>query len=105
MPVQPERHGAALEAIYDAASSHARWPGALERIAACFDATGAILMQHRKDKRFPSLVSPSMDEAWREYDQGWYRKDIRARRGFELGFTTPHGVFTDRHRALRIADF
>lgn len=97
MTNQSELQIAAVDAIYDAASAPDNWPLALEKIAQCFHATGAVLMQHRRDKRFPTRVSPSMVKAAIAYHNHWWQHDLRAQRGFELGFLTPDGVFTDRH--------
>lgn len=99
MPERGDSLIAAIEAIYEAAAAPALWPAALERIAACFNAEGTVLMRQRADGSFTTIVSPGLTEAARDYESTWWRHDIRAVRGIEQGYLVPHGVYTDRHVA------
>jgi hypothetical protein len=46
----------AIEAIYDAAPEPQQWPRALGAIADYFDDVGAILIWHRNDGTFGTIV-------------------------------------------------
>jgi hypothetical protein len=56
----------AVEAIYDAAPEPSRWPQALGAIADYFDDVGAILIWHRTDGSFGTIVSEGLAEAQRD---------------------------------------
>jgi len=63
MPRPPATDGLslrAIEAIYDAAPEPRRWPHALAAIAGCFDDVGAILIWHKNDGTFGTIVSESL---------------------------------------------
>ncbi len=87
----------AVEAIYAAASSPARWPEALQVIAGCFDDVGAILIYQRDDGSYGSIASPSLDGVKLEYDrEEWWRHDIRFARAGPLGYFARTDAITDR---------
>jgi DNA-binding CsgD family transcriptional regulator len=88
----------AVEAIYDAAPEPSRWPQALGAIAEYFDDVGAILIWHRSDGSFGTIVSERLAEAQRDYEQnGWAARDIKAIRAREYGYFFNGEPFADRH--------
>jgi PAS domain-containing protein len=87
----------AVEAIYGAAAEPARWPGALWAIARCFGDVGAAISYQREDGSLGAIVSPGMEPGQREYDESWWRHDIRFTRGHALGFVAAGDAITDRH--------
>lgn len=88
----------AVEAIYAAAPEPSLWPQALQAIADCFGDVGAMLIWHRDDGSFGTIVSPSLAEAQKDYDEGgWSLHDLRVRRIAERGCWLSGGPFTDRH--------
>jgi DNA-binding CsgD family transcriptional regulator/GAF domain-containing protein len=88
---------AAIEAIYETAAAPGRWPQALDRIAACFDDVGAILVYKRDNGSFGAIVSPALEAAQRDYAQGWWQHDIKTVRGHERGYVLSKDAITDRH--------
>jgi DNA-binding CsgD family transcriptional regulator len=77
---------AAVEAIYDAAPEPSLWPRALEKIAACFEDVGTVLMWQRDDGGYGTIVSPSLVAAQKDYEENkWYLRDLPARRVVERG--------------------
>jgi DNA-binding CsgD family transcriptional regulator len=102
MPVSPSSRDCrllrAIEAIYDAAPDPARWPQALGAISDYFDDVGAILIWHRTDGSFGTIVSERLAEAQRDYEQnGWAVRDIKAMRAREYGYFFNGEPFADRH--------
>ncbi|MGY3581428.1 DNA-binding CsgD family transcriptional regulator/PAS domain-containing protein [Bradyrhizobium sp. USDA 4341] len=92
----------AVEAIYDAAPDPTRWPHALGVIAECFSDAGAILLWHRDDGSYGSMVSESLVEAQRDYEEsGWTRRDLAAARAMERGYFFNGEPFTNRHIVSR----
>jgi DNA-binding CsgD family transcriptional regulator len=88
----------AIEAIYDAAPEPQRWPRALAAIAECFDDVGAILIWHRNDGTFGTIVSESLAAAQKDYEEnGWAARDIKAIRAQQLGYFFSGEPFADRH--------
>jgi DNA-binding CsgD family transcriptional regulator/PAS domain-containing protein len=88
----------AIEAIYDAAPEPQRWPRALGVIAECFNDVGAILMWHKNDGTFGTIVSESLAAAQKDYvENGWAARDIKAIRAQELGYFFSGEPFADRH--------
>jgi DNA-binding CsgD family transcriptional regulator len=88
----------AVEAIYDAALDPCGWPQALQAIANCLGDVGAVLIWRRDDGTFGTIVSDSLIEAQREYEEsGWSAGELRARRAAELGYFFGGEPFTDRH--------
>lgn len=88
----------AIEAIYDAASEPQRWPLALGAIAECFDDVGAILIWHKNDGTFGTIVSESLAAAQKDYEEnGWAARDIKAIRAQQLGYFFSGEPFADRH--------
>jgi DNA-binding CsgD family transcriptional regulator/PAS domain-containing protein len=88
----------AVEAIYDAAPDPSRWPQALGAIAEYFDDVGAILIWHRTDGSFGTIVSERLAEAQRDYEQnGWATRDIKAIRAQQYGYFFNGEPFADRH--------
>jgi len=93
-----ERLLRAIEAIYDAAPEPSRWPQALGAIADYFDDVGAILIWHRTDGSFGTIVSERLVAAQRDYEEnGWAMRDIKAIRAQELGYFFNGEPFADRH--------
>ena len=88
----------AVEAIYDAAPDPSRWPQALGAISEYFDDVGAILIWHRNDGSFGTIVSERLAEAQRDYEEnGWAVRDIKAIRAQEYGYFFNGEPFADRH--------
>jgi DNA-binding CsgD family transcriptional regulator/PAS domain-containing protein len=88
----------AVEAIYDAAPEPSRWPQALGAIAEYFDDVGAILIWHRSDGSFGTIVSERLAEAQRDYEEnGWSTRDIKAIRAQQRGYFFNGEPFADRH--------
>ena len=88
----------AVEAIYDAAPDPSHWPHALQAIADCFGDFGAILIWRRDDGTFGTIVSKSLVEAQKDYEQnGWSVHELRALRTAERGYFFSGDPFTDRH--------
>lgn len=87
----------AVEAIYAAAAEASRWPGALWAIARCFNDVGAAISYQRDDGSLGAIVSPGMEPGQHEYNERWWQKDIRFKRGHELGFAAAGDTITDRH--------
>jgi DNA-binding CsgD family transcriptional regulator/PAS domain-containing protein len=88
----------AVETIYDAAPDPSRWPQALGAISDYFDDVGAILIWHRTDGSFGTIVSERLAEAQRDYEQnGWATRDIKAIRAREYGYFFNGEPFADRH--------
>jgi DNA-binding CsgD family transcriptional regulator/PAS domain-containing protein len=88
----------AVEAIYDAAPDPSRWPHALGAIAECFGDVGAVLLWHRDDGSYGSMVSERLVEAQRDYEEsGWTRRDLAAARAMERGYFFNGEPFTNRH--------
>jgi len=88
----------AVEAIYDAAPDPSRWPVALQAIADCLGDVGAILIWRRDDGTFGTIVSESLVEAQKDYEQnGWSVHELRALRTAERGYFFSGNPFTDRH--------
>jgi len=86
---------AAIEAIYGAAAAPERWPEALDRIAACFEAEGTALIFQRGASQFSAIVSPRLAEAGRDYEAGWGARDISAART-RAKFNEGYAVITER---------
>jgi DNA-binding CsgD family transcriptional regulator len=86
----------AVEAIYAAAPEPARWPAALDAIAACFGDVGCILIYGRDDGAFGVVESPALSPMLPEYHQKWARRDTRAIRSRERGYFVRRDVITDR---------
>src|SRR5215469_10284639 len=79
----------AVEAIYDAAPDPSRWPQALGAISEFFEDVGAILIWHRNDGSFGTIVSERLAEAQRDYEEnGWAVRDIKAIRAQEMAAST-----------------
>jgi DNA-binding CsgD family transcriptional regulator/PAS domain-containing protein len=88
----------AIEAIYDAAPEPQQWPRALGAIADYFDDVGAILIWHRNDGTFGTIVSETLTAAQQDYESnGWAARDIKAIRAQELGYFFSGEPFADRH--------
>lgn len=88
----------AVEAIYDAAPDPSLWPLALGAVAACFEDAGAALLWHRDDGSYGTMVSESLVEAQRDYEEGgWSRRDLAAARAMDRGYFFNGEPFTNRH--------
>jgi len=92
-----DRFVAAVEAIYNAATAPQSWPHALEAIAAVYDDTGANLTYLRDDGASGAVVSPSLLPGAAEYNETWWRHDIRTQRATERGYWSAETVITDEH--------
>src|SRR3954469_17387345 len=86
----------AVEAIYDAAAEPDRWPATLQTIADCFGDVGANLIYMRDDGSTATIVSPSLQAAHEDYQNGWWQQDLRWTRAVEFAYRSS-GVITDRH--------
>jgi DNA-binding CsgD family transcriptional regulator len=89
---------AAVEAIYAASGEPARWPDALDAIAACFDALGTVLMMQMPGGAMTTITSPTLIAAGRDYEAGEWRNDFMVPRTIERGMMTDV-CYTDRHLA------
>jgi DNA-binding CsgD family transcriptional regulator len=97
-PVTGDPFVESIERIYDAALDPARWPRALTAIASCFGDVGALLIWIKDDGMFGTIVSPSLVEGQKDYEEnGWASRDIRARRSVERGYFFSGDPFTDHH--------
>jgi DNA-binding CsgD family transcriptional regulator/PAS domain-containing protein len=87
-----------IEAIYDAATDPERWPYALGRISDYFDDVGAILIWHRDDGTFGTIVSKALASAQKDYEENeWAARDIKAIRAQQTGYFFNGEPFADRH--------
>lgn len=86
---------AAVEAIYDAATAPERWPLALQAIADVFGDIGANLTYFRDCGASGTVVSPSLISGATEYNDIWWRQDIRSQRASERGYWLAEGIITD----------
>lgn len=92
-----ERFVAAIEAIYEAAPDPARWPDTLQKIADCLGDIGAILIWRRDDGGFGTIVSPTLVEAQRDYEENkWYLRDLPSQRAIERALWLRSDAGTDR---------
>ena len=97
-PVSDDLLLRAIEAIYDAAPDPLQWPHALAAIAEYFDDVGAILIWHRNDGTFGTIVSEGLAAAQKDYEEnGWAARDIKAIRAQQLGYFFSGEPFADRH--------
>jgi PAS domain-containing protein len=91
-----ERFVVAVEAIYGAAPDQSQWPYALQKIADCLGDVGAILVWRRDDGGFGTIVSPTLVEAQRDYEENqWYLRDLPGQRNLELGLWLRSDAVTD----------
>jgi hypothetical protein len=87
----------AVEAIYGATLAPARWPETLVAIADVFGDVGAILTYLREDGSLGTIVSPVLESAQRDYQEGeWWRHDIGMQRALELRYLATSDVVSDR---------
>lgn len=91
----------AVEAIYDTAIVPGKWPVALQAVADVFADVGAVLTYGRDDGRFGVIVSPKLAAGQEEYNQKWYKHDIRATRMVERGYLLNSDALTDDDLGLR----
>jgi DNA-binding CsgD family transcriptional regulator len=91
-----EAFAAAIEAIYDAAPNPALWPRALELTADVFGDVGAIMIWQRDDNSIGVIVSSRLEEAQKEYENGWWREDVRAQKGVDPAYLSAYDTVTDR---------
>jgi DNA-binding CsgD family transcriptional regulator len=86
----------AVEAIYDAAAAPEKWPEALQAFADCFGDLGAILIWRRDDGGFGTVVSPSLIEAQKDYEENkWYLRDFASQRTVEGAYLQRADVISD----------
>ncbi|WP_072388842.1 hypothetical protein [Hyphomicrobium sp. CS1BSMeth3] len=87
----------AVEAIYDAAPAPEKWPMALQAIADCFGDIGTLMMWHRDDGGFGTIVSPSLIAAQKDYEENqWYLRDLPAQRLVERGYLSHSDTIVER---------
>lgn len=87
---------AAVEAIYEAAPDPSQWPRALQKIADCLGDVGAILIWRRDDGGFGTIVSPTLEEAQRDYEENqWYLRDLPTQRAIEKALWLRSDAVTD----------
>lgn len=86
----------ALDSVYDAAVQPENWPHALAAIAAVFGDVGANLSYYYDDGRFGAVVSPSLAAGVADYNETWWKHDIRAQRAVERALVTTSDAVTDR---------
>lgn len=92
-----ERFVTAVEAIYAAAPDPSLWPPALQAIANVFGDIGAILIWRRDDGGFGTIVSPTLVEAQRDYEENqWYLRDLPSQRAVERALWLRSDAGTDR---------
>lgn len=88
----------AVEAIYATAAAPDEWPRALTAIADVFEDVGTVLIWHRDDGSFGTIVSPSLLAAQEDYQRNWSKHDIRAARSAKISYNSAAPtVVTDRH--------
>ncbi|MFY9290263.1 MAG: hypothetical protein WAP03_06165 [Methylorubrum rhodinum] len=87
----------AIEHIYAAASAPALWPTALERVAAFFSDRGALLLYQRDDASLGTIINPEFEPVQRDYEQTWWRHDIRFARSLTRAYIGGSDAITDRH--------
>lgn len=87
---------AAIGSIYEAAVSPSSWPRALEQASACTGDVGAVLIWTREDGSFGTITSPSLKDAQREYEDRWWREDVRASRAVKRSYWLTSDVITDQ---------
>lgn len=93
----PNAFVTAVETIYEAAVDPARWPAALQAIAAYFDDVGAVMLWQRDDGSFGTIISPHLTEAQNDYmNNGWCRNDLRASRAIERSLWLGTDAITDQ---------
>lgn len=92
---------ACVDAIYTAASEPDSWPDALDSMAACYSAVGAVLMLRRSSGFYVTIASPALVAAAADYEAGGWRQDFMAARAIEAVHLNSNTVYTDRHLATR----
>jgi DNA-binding CsgD family transcriptional regulator len=92
-----DRYVAAIEAIYAAAATPSRWPEALQSIGHCFNDVGSLFVYQRDDGSFGTVVAPALEAAQRDYQQEWWRQDVRMMRALERGYMANLDTVTERH--------
>ncbi|WP_201863639.1 helix-turn-helix transcriptional regulator [Microvirga soli] len=83
----------AIDAIYASALAPERWPEALEHIGQLTGGLGAAIVPLTATDRVVTIGSSSLDEATQDYNNEWWRYDIRIERRSALGLT--EGLITD----------
>ena len=79
------RFDGAVHAIYEAAIAPEKWPDALSRIGAMFDAEGAVIIFYRENEPADFISCPEMDSIVEVYQAGgWWKKDLHAQRALSL---------------------
>lgn len=84
----------AVDSIYEAALTFDVWPTALDAIASCLESKGCVLVGRRGDEALMSIVSPALEAASREYDEGAWRSDFMAQRAVIQGLFGDGSVLT-----------
>lgn len=90
-----------VSAIYEAAVRPENWPAALEKVGACFDAEGAVIIFYSGNSETDFIHSPGLHDAVKLYQaEDWHRKDLHALRAMELHLTAGD-IFDDFSVATR----
>lgn len=87
----------AVESIYAAGLKSELWPETLQHIADVFGDVGTVLMIARSDQSVQNIVSRSLIEAQQDYNDNWWKHDVRSQRGLERGHLLSTNAITDRH--------
>lgn len=95
--VGADKFVAAVEAIYSCAPAPSDWPCALQAIADVFGDIGVVLLWSRDDGAYGTIVSPKLAAAQEDFQQKWWRYDIRSIRVLEQAYLTRQEACTDRH--------
>ncbi len=90
----------AIDAIYETTAEEQHWPNALERIAACLDAKGAVLITQRQDQSIATVVSTGIMDAQAAYDSHWWKHDFLTERAIEYGLVSGKDVFRDTDMSI-----
>src|SRR3712207_6017793 len=97
VPMVDNRGGlvAAIEAIYGTVTAPSEWPQTLQIIADVFGDVGSVLIYWRNDGTLATTFSPSLKQAQLDYDNGWWKHDIRNSRAYERGYLSRVDAITD----------
>lgn len=90
-----QRFSDVIVSIYDASLSPAKWPAALSRIGAQFNAEGAVVYFYDDRHKANFMFSTGLEDAVRLYvDERWWERDIHMQRAGALHLTGGD-VFSD----------
>lgn len=86
----------AVEAIYRATAAPGLWPQALDAIADCFGDVGANLLYQPDEWNVALISSPRIERSRREYETGWWKRDIRIVRAVEREYLSRRDAWSDQ---------